>query len=46
MMHMKYLLVGIRKLFSVYLICSAAKEASQVKANLNVDQSLVTTVSL
>lgn len=43
---MKYLLLGFRKLFSVYLICSAAKEVSQVKANLNIDKSLVTTVSL
>lgn len=45
-MHMKYLLLGIHKLFSVYLICSATKEASQMEANLNVDQSLVSTVSL
>lgn len=34
---MKYLLFGIHELFSVYLICSASKQTSQVEANLNAD---------
>lgn len=36
-MHMKYLLLGIPELFSVYLICLASKHTSQVEANLNAD---------
>lgn len=38
-MHMKYLLFGIHELFSVYLICSASKQTSQVEANVHADHN-------
>lgn len=37
-MHMKYLLLGIHELFSIYLISSASKQAHQVEANFNAEQ--------
>lgn len=42
---MKYLLLSIHELFSVYLICSASKQSSQVEANLNAGEKRAKSVT-